>query len=395
MFRRQDVHFALTASLCSQQLRCLLRTGTALSRRPAMRPRKSPPTRRPKVRKVGSLGASDGRYRTSGQTRAGLDHGRAASGRGVLTDRCGAVRFHGTAGGSIYAHRVEDRVRQPVVRPASPPSGGHPLQLADGQRLTGIDLRLPRGSVIAGHPRRVRRPTAGRERPGHALQYAQGNRQLVLRGQRADRRPGRVPRVGAQSRRLLRERRRTRFRLRRGGRGYRWRSSVADPGRPGRAEERGGARRRVRAVEESRGRFRPAVPRRARPTPNRWPTHLRSIRRAVGQEARPVTVGLGARSPRHQVRPCCSCERPASQDASLTVTARRHTSGNVNLLPDGQAGRGGPGETSARASQWDGSFSIANVPPGRYIVRARGDDTDLPQFAKQPLVRSPTPNDRI
>ena len=36
--------------------------------------------------------------------------------------------------------------------------------------------------------------------------------------------------------------------------------------------------------------------------------------------------------------------------------------------------------------QRDGSFSIANVPPGRYVIRARGDDTDPPQFATQPIV---------
>ena len=37
---------------------------------------------------------------------------------------------------------------------------------------------------------------------------------------------------------------------------------------------------------------------------------------------------------------------------------------------------------------WDGAFSIANVPPGRYVLRARGDDTDPPQFASQPITVS-------
>jgi hypothetical protein len=35
--------------------------------------------------------------------------------------------------------------------------------------------------------------------------------------------------------------------------------------------------------------------------------------------------------------------------------------------------------------QWDGAFSINNVAPGRYMLRARGDDSDTPQFAAQPL----------
>ena len=35
--------------------------------------------------------------------------------------------------------------------------------------------------------------------------------------------------------------------------------------------------------------------------------------------------------------------------------------------------------------QWDGAFTINNVAPGRYILRARGDDTETPQFAAQPI----------
>jgi hypothetical protein len=35
--------------------------------------------------------------------------------------------------------------------------------------------------------------------------------------------------------------------------------------------------------------------------------------------------------------------------------------------------------------QWDGSFAVANVPPGRYMLRARGDDSEEPLFATQPL----------
>jgi hypothetical protein len=35
--------------------------------------------------------------------------------------------------------------------------------------------------------------------------------------------------------------------------------------------------------------------------------------------------------------------------------------------------------------QWDGAFTIANVPPGRYMLRARGDDADPPLFGTAPL----------
>jgi hypothetical protein len=64
------------------------------------------------------------------------------------------------------------------------------------------------------------------------------------------------------------------------------------------------------------------------------------------------------------------------------------TTGNVTLLPDSSLGGRAFGRTLGTRVQWDGSFSIANVPPGRYMIRARGDDTDPPQFAMQPLVVS-------
>jgi hypothetical protein len=35
--------------------------------------------------------------------------------------------------------------------------------------------------------------------------------------------------------------------------------------------------------------------------------------------------------------------------------------------------------------QWDGAFTINNVAPGRYILRARGDDSEVPQFAALPV----------
>src|SRR5262249_44356433 len=64
-----------------------------------------------------------------------------------------------------------------------PLQAGTPLQLADAQQLSGIDFRLPRGSVIAGHVM----DESGDPMPGISVQvmryqYAQGNRQLVPAG---------------------------------------------------------------------------------------------------------------------------------------------------------------------------------------------------------------------
>jgi hypothetical protein len=63
------------------------------------------------------------------------------------------------------------------------------------------------------------------------------------------------------------------------------------------------------------------------------------------------------------------------------------TNGVVNVTPDGVGGRGrGPtGVDFGGRISWDGKFTIANVPPGTYTLRARGNDTEVPQYALQPL----------
>jgi hypothetical protein len=62
------------------------------------------------------------------------------------------------------------------------------------------------------------------------------------------------------------------------------------------------------------------------------------------------------------------------------------TAGNVNLTADATSGRGNQiGVNMGGRINWDGAFAINNVPPGRYILRARGDDNVTPQFASQPL----------
>jgi hypothetical protein len=61
------------------------------------------------------------------------------------------------------------------------------------------------------------------------------------------------------------------------------------------------------------------------------------------------------------------------------------TAGNVMLLPEsgGRSNRGGA--NFASRIEWDGAFSMAGVAPGRYLLRARSDDTVEPQFALQPV----------
>ena len=104
-------------------------------------------------------------------------------------------------------------------------------------------------------------------------------------------------------------------------------------------------------------------------------------------EARPVAVGLGAEVLDINfnillVRTSGISGHVTNPDGSAT------TAGNVNLAPEGAAatGRGrGFGGNYGGSIQWDGAFSIVNVPPGRYVLRARGDDSDMPVFAMQPI----------
>jgi hypothetical protein len=101
-------------------------------------------------------------------------------------------------------------------------------------------------------------------------------------------------------------------------------------------------------------------------------------------EARPVRVALSAESLDIDfalllVRTARISGRVASSDGEDVST------GNVTLTPEGQSGRPGAGTGFGGRIQWDGAFEMANVPPGRYILRARGDDWAVPQFATQPL----------
>ncbi len=61
------------------------------------------------------------------------------------------------------------------------------------------------------------------------------------------------------------------------------------------------------------------------------------------------------------------------------------TAGNIMLGPESGGGGGRGGATFGSRIDWDGSFAMAGVAPGRYLLRARGDDTVEPQFAVQPI----------
>jgi hypothetical protein len=102
-------------------------------------------------------------------------------------------------------------------------------------------------------------------------------------------------------------------------------------------------------------------------------------------EARPVTLGLSMEVPNIDfgillVRTARISGRVMNPDGTAT------TAGNVVLVPEnGTRTRGRMAGTFASRIEWDGAFDMAGVAPGRYVLRARSDDSVEPQFAVQSL----------
>jgi len=103
-------------------------------------------------------------------------------------------------------------------------------------------------------------------------------------------------------------------------------------------------------------------------------------------EAKPITIGLSqevldVNFGMQLVKIARITGHVANPDGTMV------TSGNVNLSPESTAaGRGNQlGVNFGGRIEWDGAFTITNVPPGRYVLRARADDSIIPLFAMQPL----------
>jgi hypothetical protein len=104
-------------------------------------------------------------------------------------------------------------------------------------------------------------------------------------------------------------------------------------------------------------------------------------------EARAVNVGLSAEASGIDfgvllVRTARVAGRVTNPDSSPV------TAGIVSLInEDGDrlAARARVGAYNSRID-WDGSFAMNAVPPGRYALRARADDSVEPLFANQPLI---------
>ena len=347
------------------------------------------------------------------RARVFINAAEVPGGRGTLTDAEGAYEFTELPAGRYTVNVSKTGFISLSYGQRRPLQAGTPLQLGDGQQIGNVDFALPRGSVIAGHVM----DESGDPMPGINVQvmryqYAQGNRQLVPTGaaqtddQGAFRvwglNPGQYY-VSAVSRN---------FNV--GGRGPgRGGAGPGGPppganGGPGRGGF-GGGRGGPGAAAGRGGRGGPAADAIGVIAANA-PEVLAKLNdvldNAVGgtdsepvayaptfypgvasvDEARAVTVGLSAEV--LDVNFGLLLVRTARISGHVTKSdGMPSTSGNVNLMPDSAlGGRGGIGRVFGARVQWDGSFAMANVPPGRYVMRARGDDTDTPQFAMQPVV---------
>lgn len=293
-------------------------------------------------------------------------------GRGALTDDSGAFELTELPSGRYTLTASKTGFVTLSFGQRRPLQPGTPLQIKDGERMGPLEFRLPRGGVIAG---RVS-DDGGEPVPGAVIrvlrqEYSQGSRQMVPVGtaQSDDKGQYRVwglnpgdYYVSAQTRGG-------------GGFGFGGRGGAGGPGGRGGPVAGGVARDGVRGASPS-----------SQTEPDAFdyaPTYFPGVPSAA--EARPVTLGVGAEASDIDfslllVRTARVAGRVSNADGSAA------TGGTVNLSIEGQAGRGGPGY-GARID-WDGRFTLANVSPGRYMLRARTDDTGVPQFAAQPLTVS-------
>jgi carboxypeptidase family protein len=282
-------------------------------------------------------------------------------GRGMLTDDNGVFDFTELPAGRYTLTVSKTGFVALSYGQRRPLQAGTPLQLTEDQQLKGIQFQLPRGSVIGG---RVL-DEDGDAMPGVMVrvmryQYQQGERRLTPAGtaQTDDRGQYRVWGLMPGDYYVNAVMRGgnfggfagpAAFAGRGGGRGF--------PGGPGGGGEQDQT--------------------------NYAPTYYPGVPSV--NEAKPITVGLSQEVldinfGMQLVKIARITGHVANPDGTMV------TSGNVNLVPENAGGRGAQiGVNFGGRIEWDGAFAITSVPPGRYVLRARANDSDTPLFATQPI----------
>jgi hypothetical protein len=294
-------------------------------------------------------------------------------GRGMLTDDSGVFDFTELPAGRYTLTASKSGFIGLSYGQRRPLQAGTPLQLLDGQQLKGVDFALPRGGVISG---RVSDET-GDAMPGVVVsvmryQYLQGDRRLVPagNGQTDDRGAYRVWGLNPGDYYISAVARGEGL----GGRGGPGAAIAAGLGRGGGAALRGRGSAGATADPGAAGNDQSQLTY----APTYYPgvgsvAEARAVAVGISQEVNNVDFGL------QLVRTARVSGHAENPDGSWVAT------GNVNLMPQGNARNGGLGGMFGGRIGWDGQFSISNVPPGAYTLRARNNDRDAPLSASQPL----------
>ncbi|HEY7289614.1 MAG TPA: carboxypeptidase regulatory-like domain-containing protein [Vicinamibacterales bacterium] len=338
--------------------------GAATSRPPARDTSARPQDQlqAPTARITGRVLASDN-GRPVKRARVSINAAELGGGRGTLTDDAGSFDFTELPAGRYTITASKSGFVSLSYGQRRPLQAGTPLQLADGQQLRNVDFQLPRGSAIAG---RVL-DEDGEPMPGVSVrvmryQYLQGDRRLVGAGggQTDDKGQYRV------------------WGLMPGDYYVNATARPALPGGPMAFNGRGGGGRGGPAAFGRGGSTAGADSE----TMNYAPTYYPGT--ASVNDAKAITVGLSQELldinfGMQLVRTSRVSGRVTNPDGSPV------TNGQINMTLD--VGRGGNqiGATLGGRIMWDGSFSISNVAPGRYLLRARGNDSAAPQFAVVPV----------
>ena len=288
-----------------------------------------------------------------------------AGGRAGQTDEAGVFDFT-----NLPAARYNVRVQKSGYvslaygqrRPLQP---GTPLQLEAGQLIKGIEFRMPRGSVVSG----IVSDELGDPMPGIMVrlmrfQYTQGVRELVPAGS------------GQTDDRGL-------YRIWGLDPGEYYVSAVAPNFNGGGPMPSVAAGRGGRGGPLGRGAPPPAAGAPAEVDVGYAPTYYPGVPSVF--EASPVTLGLGAEL--LDINFNVLLVRTADVSGRvLNTDGTPVTAGNVGMTADGTVGgRRGAGTNFGSRIRWDGVFSIPNVPPGRYTLRARGTDDVAPQYGVTPI----------
>jgi hypothetical protein len=292
-------------------------------------------------------------------------------GRGMLTDDGGVFDLTELPAGRYTLTVSKSGFVALSYGQRRPLQAGTPLQLADGQQLKGIEFQLPRGSVISG---RVL-DEDGDAMPGVMVrvmryQYLQGERRLTPAGTGQTDDKGQYRVWGLMPGDYY-----VNAITRGGGPGG---GQFFGGGGPGGFAGGGGGGRGGRfggpGAATASGADQEQI--------NYAPTYYPGVPSV--DEAKPIAVGLSQEvldiSFGMQLVRISRISGIVSNPDGTPVT-----SGTVNLMADSGGGRNQIAMNFGGRIQWDGSFAIGNVAPGRYILRARGDDSETPQFAAQPI----------